>query len=70
MVPDHHPEARELLNNLKRDRGSLAALLDRTADEWVYEDLIYRFWHQSFKVYYLHRGDAGSGTAGSLSRWP
>jgi hypothetical protein len=52
-VPDDRPEARELLSNLKRDRERLAALLDEASDEWGSEDLIYRFWHQSFKVYYL-----------------
>lgn len=53
MMTDDRAEARELLGNLKRDRDTFAALLDRTANEWVYEDLVYRFWHQSFKVYYL-----------------
>lgn len=52
-MPDERPEARELLSNLKRDRDRLAAVPDRASDEWGYEDLIYRFWHQSFKVYYL-----------------
>lgn len=50
---DDRPAARELLTNLKRDRVRLAAELDRASGEWGYEDLIYRFWHQSFKVYYL-----------------
>ena len=50
---DDRPEARELLRNLKRDRARVVSELDRTSGEWGYEDLIYRFWHQSFKVYYL-----------------
>ena len=50
---DDRPAARELLTNLKRDHVRLAAELDRASGEWGYEDLIYRFWHQSFKVYYL-----------------
>lgn len=53
VVLDDRPEARELLSNLKRDRDQLRAILDRASDDWGYEDLIYRFWHQSFKVYYL-----------------
>lgn len=53
VVPDDRPEARELLSNLKRDRDQLGAILDRASGEWGYEDFIYRFWHQSFKVYYL-----------------
>jgi hypothetical protein len=50
VVPDDRSEGRELLSSLKRDQERLAALLDEASDEWVYEDLIYHFWHQSFKV--------------------
>lgn len=50
---DDRPAARELLTNLKRDQVRLAAELDRASGEWGYEDFVYRFWHQSFKVYYL-----------------
>lgn len=50
---DDRPAARELLANLKRDQARLAGSLERVSGHWGYEDPIYRFWHQSFKVYRL-----------------
>ncbi|HEY4594677.1 MAG TPA: hypothetical protein VIJ61_19820 [Thermoanaerobaculia bacterium] len=44
-----------LLQNLRREREELERLLARCGDRWVYEDSIYRFYHQSFKVYGLQR---------------
>lgn len=45
-----------LLASMKRDGEALAALLARVSDHWGYEDPIYRFYHQSFKVFHLqHR---------------
>lgn len=41
----------QLLANIKRDLTSLATLADRAKDHWAEEDLVYRFWHQSYKVY-------------------
>lgn len=52
-VPDDRSEVRELLANIKRDHATLVALLDRVSDEWVCEDLVYRFWHQSWKVFFI-----------------
>lgn len=43
----------ELLANLKSALPSLRATHDTIANEWVSGDLVYRFWHQSFKVYGL-----------------
>lgn len=40
-----------LLTNIKANLPELEKLLERVSDHWVYEDLIYRFYHQSFKVY-------------------
>jgi hypothetical protein len=45
----------ELLENLRNRATELEELLDRSTDQWGYEDPIYRFYHQSFKVYYLQR---------------
>ena len=42
-----------LLLNLRRDRNELERLLESCGDHWGYEDPIYRFYHQSFKVYDL-----------------
>jgi hypothetical protein len=48
------PGAEEkLLLNLRRGRADLASLLEECSDHWGYEDPIYRFYHQSFKVYGL-----------------
>ncbi len=44
-----------LLQNLRRDRAELETLLAGASDHWGYEDPIYRFYHQSFKVYGLQR---------------
>ena len=41
-----------LLANLKSRKAELAALLESCSDQWGYEDLIYRFYHQSFKVFF------------------
>ena len=43
----------ELLANIKSHLPELAALLQEMNSPWFYEDLIYRFYHQSFKVYAL-----------------
>src|SRR5262249_10513569 len=45
----------ELLANIQARWAELAKLLDDINAHWVYEDLIYRFYHQSFKVYALQR---------------
>lgn len=42
-----------MLANLKESVPALERLLKDCNDEWVYEDLVYRFYHQSFKVYFL-----------------
>lgn len=42
-----------LLQNLRRDKVELEKLLARCNDHWGYEDLVYRFYHQSFKVYWM-----------------
>ncbi len=43
----------ELLVKLKGAGPELAVLLAKMSEEWTYEDLIYRFYHGSFKVYWL-----------------
>jgi hypothetical protein len=51
MVDDRHRADTQLLANIKRDLPSLTTLADRAKDHWAEEDLVYRFWHRSFKVY-------------------
>ncbi|MEK6405845.1 MAG: hypothetical protein AABN34_02650 [Acidobacteriota bacterium] len=43
----------ELLANIQTRWSELAELLEEVSSHWVYEDLVYRFYHQSFKVYRL-----------------
>src|SRR5437016_4636928 len=44
---------RVLLANLKQEQSELQSLLNRVNDFWCYEDGVYRFYHQSFKVFDL-----------------
>jgi hypothetical protein len=46
-------ETEKLLSAAKRRLPGLKALLASVSDHWGYEDPIYRFYHQSFKVYHL-----------------
>jgi hypothetical protein len=42
-----------LLAALRGRQADLKALLDASSGHWGYEDPVYRFYHQSFKVYAL-----------------
>jgi len=44
-----------LLVNLRRERENLEKLLAKNSDHWGYEDPVYRFYHQSSKVYSLQQ---------------
>jgi hypothetical protein len=50
--PDER-RAREavLLKNIKRDLTALTRLSEKAESHWGSEDLVYRFYHQSFKVF-------------------
>ncbi len=48
---DLRPEVRELVGNLNASAGALRQLRRECSDHWGYEDPVYRFYHQSFKVY-------------------
>jgi len=50
---DDRPEVRALLGRLNAEIGTLGTLLRECSGHWGYEDPIYRFYHQSFKVYAL-----------------
>jgi len=47
-----------LRENLQAQAEELTKLLDSVSDHWGYEDPIYRFYHQSFKVYRLGKSTA------------
>jgi hypothetical protein len=42
-----------LLRNLREREAELRSQLEAASDHWGYEDPVYRFYHQSFKVYWL-----------------
>jgi hypothetical protein len=50
---DDRPEIQRLFANLKAALPALKQLLAENTSHWGYEDPIYRFYHQSFKVYQL-----------------
>jgi hypothetical protein len=50
---DDRPEVVALLDNLKKSLPALKKLLKTVSGHWSYEDGIYRFYHQSFKVFFL-----------------
>lgn len=51
MAADH-PQT-ELLANIHGSLPELEKVLEFANSEWVAEDMIYRFWHHSLKVYSL-----------------
>jgi hypothetical protein len=57
-IPDHddRPQVAALFSNLKAALPKLQALLDKYKGDWEYEDGVYRFYHQSYKVYDLQVG--------------
>lgn len=50
---DQREPVQLLFANLKAALPDLDDLLKRTSDHWGYEDPVYRFYHQSYKVYWL-----------------
>jgi hypothetical protein len=56
-IPDYLTELKgkenQLLTNIKANLSALETLLEEISSHWVYEDSIYRFYYQSFKVFGL-----------------
>lgn len=50
---DDRPEAQQLFANLRSALPGLERLLDKASSHWASEDGVYRFYHQSFKVFGL-----------------
>ena len=50
-VFDTRPEVQQLFRQLKDNQANLEQLLERCSDMWGYDDVVYRFYHQSFKVF-------------------
>ena len=52
-LTDLKEKENKLLANIKTKLPELETLLEEISSHWGYEDFIYRFYHQSFKVYEL-----------------
>lgn len=48
-----------LLQNIKDNLPKLKELYESVSSHWGYEDMIYRFYHHSFKVYWLQGSTMG-----------
>jgi hypothetical protein len=46
-------EEKKLIAGISQELPRLEDLLKQANDKWVYEDGVYRFYHQSLKVFYL-----------------
>ena len=44
---------RALLATLRERRADLQAMFEKMSSHWGFEDPVYRFYHQSYKLYYL-----------------
>ena len=53
LQSDRKEEIDHLLQTAKEHLPQLKALLAEASSHWSYEDPIYRFYHQSFKVYFI-----------------
>ncbi len=65
-----------LLQEIQANLPALEALLEEASSHWGYEDPVYRFYHQSFKVYALQGATTRIVAAlaklapdGRLNRW-
>ena len=55
---ERHAHETALLASVTAQHEALRALLDASSDHWGFEDPVYRFYHQSFKVFSLqHQTD-------------
>ena len=52
-VDEDRPAELALFEELRRRRAQLSQLLEECSSHWGLEDPVYRFYHQSFKVYHL-----------------
>lgn len=52
---ERHALEAELLASVHVQHDALKALLDASSDHWGFEDPVYRFYHQSFKAFWLQQ---------------
>ena len=57
VLPEAERHALEaaLVANVHAQHEALKGLLDASSDHWGFEDPVYRFYHQSFKVFWLQQ---------------
>lgn len=60
---DDRPEVQSLFTNLRSSLAQLEDLLEASSDHWTYEDGLYRFYHQSWKVYSLQASTTAIASA-------
>lgn len=53
MIEEKYRKQDELLARIKTKLPELEKLLEKISSHWGYEDPVYRFYYQSFKVYWL-----------------
>jgi hypothetical protein len=53
LLREQREQMETLLHNIKQRLSQLEQLLAQVESHWGMEDAIYRFYHQSFKVYHL-----------------
>ena len=54
-VREYRENANKLLHNLKQHLPKLEEMLAHVEGHWCMEDGVYRFYHQSFKVYHVQQ---------------
>jgi hypothetical protein len=59
FIREYRENAGKLLLNLKHNLPELEKMLAHIESDWGMEDGIYRFYHQSFKVYHLQQLTVG-----------
>jgi len=52
---ERHVLEAALLAGVREQHEALKALLDASSDQWGFEDPVYRFYHQSLKVFWLQQ---------------
>ena len=50
---DYEKVYAELMGRIKKNLPELKVLLEDVSGHWHYEDLVYRFYHQSYKVQWI-----------------
>lgn len=55
LFEENNKKRLQLLKNLKSNLPQLKKALERASDHWVAEDLFYRFYYGSFKVYRIQQ---------------